>query len=134
MLKPAFAAIGILAAVGALGASAQQRVAAGPPAASTAAGKIVLTRAEIGRIKARLRLTPEQLQHWGPIEAALRAMAAHGAHGVAAASEPIVLDQAKLQRLVAVAMPLLTSLGAEQRREATALARSLGLGQLVASY
>jgi hypothetical protein len=88
-------------------------------------GHVVLTRAQIVRIKALLHLKPDQLQH--PIEAVLREMSPHGGHGVALASQAIVLDESKLQRLAAAALPLLMVLGPEQKREASALGRAIGV-------
>lgn len=90
-------------------------------------GSVVLTRAKIVRIKALLHLKPDQLQYWQPIESALREMSSRGGHGVALASQPIVLDQTKLQRLAAAALPLLMVLGPEQKREASALSRAMGV-------
>ncbi len=90
-------------------------------------GHVVLTRAQIVRIKALLHLKPDQLQYWHPIEAVLREMSPHGGHGVALASQAIVLDESKLQRLAAAALPLLTVLGPEQKREASALGRAIGV-------
>jgi hypothetical protein len=129
MLKTAMAAVCLLAAVSTPCAFAHARVGA-----AASSERIVLTRAEISRIKASLRLTSEQMAYWQPIESTLREVAVHGAHGIAVASEPIVLDPARLQRLIAAAMALLTKLDERQRREASLLARSMGLGPLVASY
>ncbi len=95
---------------------------------------VVLTRAQIGHIRARLKLTAEQAKYWQPVEAALRDMAGRSAHGVAAAARPIVLDQAKVHRLAGLAMPLLMALRDDQKREASALAHSMGLGSLMASF
>jgi hypothetical protein len=47
------------------------------------------------------------------------------------AAKPVVLDEAKLQRLVSAAMPLLMTLDESQKRHAAALAHSMGLGPLM---
>jgi predicted component of type VI protein secretion system len=89
----------------------------------------VLTRAQIRHVKAALSLTREQEQYWLSVEAVLRDMTGKGAHGVTVAARPVVLDQAKLQRL-ASAMPLLITPDESQKRHMVALARSMGLAPL----
>lgn len=93
---------------------------------------VILTSAEIGHIRTVLRLTREQEQYWPPVEAALRAITGHGTRG--AGTAPLVLDQTKLQRLAAAAMPLFMTLDEGQKRAAAALARSVGLGPLMAAF
>jgi len=46
----------------------------------------------------------------------------------------LILDQTKIQRLAAAAMPLLMKLDEGQKRAAAALARSVGLGPLMAAF
>jgi hypothetical protein len=96
--------------------------------------RVMLTSAAIVHIKAVLRLTHEQEQYWPPVEAALRAITGHAAQGAALAPQPPVLDQAKMQRLAAAAAPLLMRLDDGQKRAAAALARSVGLGPLLAAF
>jgi hypothetical protein len=96
--------------------------------------RLMLTTADIVHIKAVLKLTREQEQYWPPVETALRAIAGHAAQGTAWVSQPAVLDQAKMQRLAAAAAPLLMRLDDGQRRAAAALARSVGLGPLLAAF
>ena len=96
--------------------------------------RVRLTSADIVHIKAVLRLTHEQEQYWPPVEAALRAITGHAAQGAALAPQPPVLDQARMQRLAAAAAPLLMRLDDGQKRAAAALARSVGLGPLLAAF
>jgi len=95
--------------------------------------RVLLTSADIVHIKAVLKLTREQEQYWPPVEAALRAITGHGAQRPAL-TQPPVLDQAKMQRLAAAAAPLLMKLDDAQKRAAAALARSVGLGPLLAAF
>jgi len=95
----------------------------------------VLTDGKIQRLKAALRLTRLQERYWPPIEAALRAMAREFSHKSAAGEgREAAMDQAKVQRLASVAYPLLMSLDENQKRDAMALARAMGLGSFVASF
>ncbi len=134
MLKAALTAAFALATVGGSGLSAESAAGVRHELAAAAHDGVVLTRAQISHIKAKLQLTPEQAQYWRPVENALRQMAGSSAHGVAMASQPIVLDQARVQRLAALAMPLLMTLREDQRRQASALARSMGLGASLAAF
>jgi hypothetical protein len=105
-----------------------------PTVGSVTQDRVILTSADIVHIRAVLKLTREQEQYWPPVEAALRAITGHAAHGAALASQPPVLDQAKMQRLAAAAAPLLMRLDDGQKRAAAALARSVGLGPLLAAF
>ena len=104
-----------------------------PTVGSVTRDRVILTSADIVHIRAVLKLTREQEQYWPPVEAALRAITGH-AQGAALASQPPVLDQAKMQRLAAAAAPLLMRLDDGQKRAAAALARSVGLGPLLAAF
>ena len=110
--------------------SAEERFESKPELGSATQDRMVLSRAQIGHIKTALRLTREQEQYWLSVEAVLRDMTGRGAHGATAAARPVVLHQAKLQRL-ASAVPLLMTLDEGQKRHAVALARSMGLGPLM---
>jgi hypothetical protein len=131
MLKTALAGVLVLGAIGPSLVSAEERFESKLELGSAAQDRMVLTRAQIGHVKAALRLTREQEQYWLPVEAALRDLTGRGVHGVTVAARPAVLDQAKLQRLVSAAMPLLMTLDDGQKRHAAALARSMGLGPLM---
>jgi hypothetical protein len=91
-----------------------------------AAARIVITNAHIARIKAVLKLNPQQEALWPPVEAALRDII-RTQHGSAE------IEPSQLQRLGAAAYPLIMSLGEDQKRSAKVLARSMGLEKLVAA-
>jgi hypothetical protein len=133
MLKAALAAVLGLATVGQSLVFAEDDLESRPAIGSATRDRVILTGAEIVHIKAVLRLTREQEQYWPAVEAALRAITGHAAQG-AAMARPLVLDQTKVQRLAAAAMPLLMTLDEGQKRAAAALARSIGLGPLMAAF
>jgi hypothetical protein len=134
MLKTALAAVLGLTAVGHSPVLAEDRLDGQQTVGSVRHGHVILSSNAIVHIKAALRLTREQEQYWPPVEAALRAITAHAAQGAAVASQTLVLDEAKMQRLVAAAAPLLMTLDDEQKRAAAAIARSVGLGPLLAAF
>ena len=68
MRKAVFASAVALAMMGSLFVSEK---GIGP--APAAAQDVVVTEGKIARLRGALRLTGEQLQHWRPVEAALRA-------------------------------------------------------------
>jgi hypothetical protein len=133
MLKSAFVAVLGLAVVGHSFVLAEDRLDSQQTVGPTTQSHVILSSSAIARIKAALRLTREQEQYWPPVEAALRAITGHAAQG-AVAPQPLVLDQAKMQRLAAVAGPLLMRLDDEQKRAAAAFARSVGLGPMLAAF
>ena len=104
--------------------------------------------AGIARFKAALRLKPEQQKHWPRVEAALRSMANDGdsERVQVADAQPgfirrtvnrageFAMNATSMQRLVAAARPLVKSLDEGQKREAIALARSMGFSQLAARF
>jgi hypothetical protein len=134
MLKSVFAAVFGLAVVGHSLVFAQDRPDGQQTVGPVTPSRVILSSAEIVHIKAALRLTREQEQYWPPVEAALRAITGRMAQGAAMAPQPLVLDQAKMQRLAAAAAPLLMRLDEQQKRAAAALARSVGLGPLLAAF
>ena len=102
--------------------------------------------AGIARLKAALRLTPEQEKHWPRVEAALRAIASEGdrqqvadASGqtgflssVGARATELAVSAAAMRRLASAAQPLVKTLDDAQKREALTLARAMGFGRLAA--
>jgi hypothetical protein len=133
MLKAAVVAVWGLAAGHSL-VLAEDRPDNRQTVGSVTQDRVILTSADIVHIKAVLKLTREQEPYWPPVEAALRAITGYGAQGAAWAPQPPVLDQAKMQRLAAAAAPLLMRLDDAQKRAAAALARSVGLGPLLAAF
>ena len=102
---------------------------------------LTVTHSHIVQLKSILRLTPEQARYWPSVEVALRGLVtAHEAketpHGIAqtvrARAAAITANSAGIARVLVAAKPLIKSLNEEQRREALALARSLGMGTFAA--
>lgn len=89
----------------------------------------VLTIERIAYLRAGLRLRPEQLPHWGAVEAALRAIAQEQAAQIRRGQPPDV-QQAAIERLYWAARPLLGTLNEVQKERVRALARSLGYAQV----
>ena len=94
----------------------------------------------IGRIKSVLKMTPEQLAYWPPVEAALRRVARDQqassgglVHRISQRVVSIVLTGAAIQRLAAAARPLLARLDDDQKMAAAQLADEMGLGPVVAA-
>jgi hypothetical protein len=96
---------------------------------------LVIDRAQIARLKTRLKLTPAQEPLWPAVEQAFHEIGqqqvaqASGSHGAA-----ISLNAVALQRLFTAAYPLLRTLDDEQKRTAGAFARSVGLETIAAAF
>jgi hypothetical protein len=89
---------------------------------------MVVTDGHIAQFKQVLNLKADQERYWSAIEATLRDIARRQNAAVA------TLDYASLRRLIASAMPLFRRLDSEQKREAIALARSLGISRLASAF
>jgi hypothetical protein len=102
----------------------------------------IITESLIARLRATLKLTPSQQPHWAPVEAALSELARQQARGEAAGfmykltdrTSAIAATAMQLHRLRAIALPLINSLDDNQKRDAIAFARNMGLQQLVAAF
>jgi hypothetical protein len=127
MRKAVFASAVALAMVGSLLVSEK---GFGP--APAAAQDVVVTEGKIARLRSALRLTGEQLQHWRPVEAALRAAIREQreAHGLVQKVRERVSDYAgsamALQRALSAAGPLIASLDERQRESGRSALRSMG--------
>jgi hypothetical protein len=87
---------------------------------------VAITPGRIAHVKAVLKLTPEQERHWAPFEAALRDyLRRHGATDI---------ESSQLHRLGSAAMPLIMSLDNGQKAQALRVARSMGLGKVIAMF
>jgi len=115
-------------------------VSAAPPPISLEAKKAaeewkkdgrVLTVAQIPRIKAALRLSPDQEQHWRAVEGELRELARQ-IEAQNAGGKPVKLSADTAQRLYWTAGPLIMSLREDQKHEARRLAKLMGLDQVAA--
>ncbi len=100
---------------------------------------------KIAQAKASLRLTPDQERHWPRVEIALRDVAARknnveeaSAGGfvqkVKARAGEIMLSATSVKRLVTAAQPLIKSLNEDQKRQALAMARQMGLGSVAQHF
>jgi hypothetical protein len=100
--------------------------------APAAAQDVVVTEGKIARLRAALRLSGEQLQHWRPVEAALRAAIREQREGEGWVRKvrDRVGDYAggamALQRALSAAGPLIASLDEKQRESGRNALRSMG--------
>ena len=126
MRKAVFASAVALAMVGSLLVSEK---GFGP--APAAAQDVVVTEGKIARLRSALRLSGEQLQHWRPVEAALRAAIREQreAHGLVQRVRERVSEYAggamALQRAMSAAGPLIASLDERQRESGRNALRSM---------
>jgi hypothetical protein len=146
MLKALLSAAVLMSAVssvsaqqwGSGGASAPMRVeASAMPATGSinssertraaTASEPVITSGQIARLKAILKLRPEQHPHWAAVEAALSDIARDRTAAVSDIAN-------KLRRLKAMAAPLIRTLDDNQKSDAIAFAQRIGYGQLAASF
>ena len=127
MKKAVFAGAVALAMMGPLFVSEKGM---GPATAS--AQDVVVTEGKIARLRAALRLTGEQLQHWRPVEAALRAAVREQREGQGLVQK--VRDRVgsyagsamAIQRAMSAAGPLIASLDERQRESGRNALRSMG--------
>lgn len=100
--------------------------------APAAAQDVVVTEGKIARLRGALRLTAEQLHHWRPVEAALRAAIreqreAQGlVHRVRERVSGYAGSAVALQRALSAAGPLIASLDERQRESGRNALRSMG--------
>jgi hypothetical protein len=91
----------------------------------------ILTPAEIARMKAALRLTPEQEGYWRPVEPILREIGAQQMAQVDAGQKPDFNIGVGMQmRLYREGSPLLRRLREDQKVEVRKRARSMGLERM----
>ena len=89
----------------------------------------VFTMAEIAKVKARLRLTPDQEPLWRPVEAELRKVGRLQMSLIDAGKKPDV-PQSALQPLGTAAMPLFQTMRPDQKEQVRVLARKMGYGNV----
>ena len=94
---------------------------------------VVVTEGKIARLRGALRLSADQLQHWRPVEAALRAAireqrseSAGWVHKVRERVNGYAGGAMALQRAASVAGPLIASLDENQKRSGMSALRSMG--------
>jgi transcriptional regulatory protein LevR len=136
MWKAALAGVVALATVGSLSISND-----GVGIAKATAQNIIITEGHIARLKNVLKLTSAQEHHWRPVEASLRAlMHSHGQQEASADAHLVqrirarissyTLDAVALQRLAAVAQPLIDSLDEDQKQNGLMVIQSMGIASL----
>jgi hypothetical protein len=81
-----------------------------------------VTESKVVQLRARLRLTAEQLPLWQPVEAALRYHARAGS------------SASQVQSVMGTAGPLIQTLTLGQKRSAMAFARSLGITNVASMF
>lgn len=117
---------------------ARPKAAVAKPAArapNSAPTNTVLSDAQITALKQRLRLSPGQQPYWPEIEVSLRAVARQineanrKARGAAMAVD---VSSPEVERLKNAAMPLLMQMRPDQKAEIVALARMIGMENMVA--
>ena len=118
MLKAAIVSVALLAALNVVPAKAQDSY--GEARSSERAG--VVTESKVSQLRARLRLTADQLPLWQPVEAALRYHARAGS------------SASQVQSVMGTAQPLIQTLTAGQKRSAAAFARSLGISNVASMF
>ena len=130
MRRAVFASAVALAMVGPLLVSEQ-----GFGTTSASAQEVVVTEGKIARLRAALRLTGEQMQHWRPVEAALRAAirAQHQTEEqdgwvqkVRTRVRGYASNAMALQQAMSAAGPLIASLDERQRQSGRNALRSMG--------
>jgi hypothetical protein len=102
------------------------------PASAQEAASIVVTEGKIARLRAALRLTAEQVAHWRPVEAALRAAIREQREGGGMIHR--VRDRVSgyagsamaLQQAYAAAGPLIATLDEHQRQSGRSALRAMG--------
>lgn len=106
------------------------------PKRQPATSEGLLDDAQIAGIRTRLRLTPEQAEHWPAVEAALRDVArVHFRRGTMRANggtPSLDVNSPEVQKLIWAAMPLLRQLREDQKREVRQLVRVIGLHTVAA--
>ena len=130
MKKAVFAGALALAMMGPLSVSEH---GFGPaPASAQEAPAVVVTEGKIARLRAALRLTAEQMAHWRPVEAALRAAIREQrqtegwVHKVRDRVSGYAGSAMALQQAYAAAGPLIATLDEHQRQSGRNALRAMG--------
>ncbi len=144
MFKTGIAGVIALAAMGSSFAFAQTEVSFAPRQVSAARSAVMVTYAQIARLKSDLKLTVEQEPLWPAVERAFREIgqqqssessASQGiVQGIKTRAAAIGMNALALRELAAAAYPLIRTLNDEQKQSALTFARSIGLDSVVASF
>lgn len=109
---------------------------------TVAKSEAVMSLAQVGRLKAVLKLTAAQEQLWPAVERAFHEIsqaqetdASQGlVQGIKHRAASIGLNALALRRLASAAYPLIRTLDQEQKQSALAFARSVGLHSVAAAF
>ena len=143
MWKAALAGALALVTVGASSVRAQEGNQSGGEIRQAAQSLITLTRNDIGRFKAALKLTAEQEQYWPAVSAALSELMSEQSTvaqdtGLVARVRnkvaSIALTASAVKRIGYAALPLIKSLDEHQKRDAARLVNNMGMGHLAAAF
>lgn len=144
MFKTGIAGVIALAVMGSSFAFAQTEMSLAPQQVSTARSAVMVTYAQIARLKSDLKLTVEQEPLWPAVERAFREIgqqqssesaASQGiVQGIKTRAAAIGMNALALREIAAAAYPLIRTLNDEQKQSALAFARSIGLDSVVASF
>jgi hypothetical protein len=94
------------------------------------AQEMVLTQGHINRLKHALRLTPDQMRYWRPVEAALRAAIRSQRNEDGGTATKFGIQAQAYQRVASAAGPLIARLDESQKREGLSVIRSLGVASM----
>jgi len=105
---------------------------------------VVVSSAQIARLKSNLRLTAEQEPLWPAVERAFRELSQQAfeeggadqglVHKIGSRAVAVGLNAMALRRLAAAAYPLIQTLNDEQKQSAVAFARSVGLENVASAF
>ena len=106
--------------------------------ASAVAQDIVISESQIAQLRSALRLTPDQVPHWRPVEATLRALVHRRQVRLASADGGFMtrtqsrlagytLDALAMQRVKSAARPLIGVLRDDQKHAGMAVLQSMGV-------
>ncbi len=143
MWKAALVGALALATMGASSVCAQEGNQSAGEIRQATQSLITLTRNDLARFKTALKLTAEQEQYWPAVNAALNELlseqsaAPEDAGFVARVRNKvtsIALTASAVRRIGYAALPLIKSLDENQKRDATRLVNSMGMGHLAAAF
>jgi hypothetical protein len=95
-----------------------------------------ITAGHIARLKAALKLTPEQQRHWPAVASALHNLSrktANSAQGLRQRASAAVGSAAAVRRVAAAARPLIASLTDQQRQAGMQVIRASGFASLASA-
>jgi hypothetical protein len=102
---------------------------------------VLFNDAQLTSIKERLKLTPQQAQHWPQVEQALRAISwrlatTQDTRRPVRGQQASMIDPSspEVARLKSAAFPLIMSMREDQKREVRQLAHTMGLSNVAAMF